>query len=247
MKTFLFTCLLFYVLFAIQLPINAQQSRPNILFIAIDDMNDWTTLFNDENPIQTPNLEKLAERGAFFTHAYAASPACNPSRVAVMTGLRPHNTGVYGNNSDWRRALPEAQTIQQYFMENGYYVGGAGKVFHHGQDWAFHDNTSFHEFLLMQMNKPYPPDKLNGLEWYGSRNTDWGRWPERIEETVDYKTTEYAIDFLQREHDQPFFLNVGIYKPHSPFFVPEAFFEKDPLEEITMPLLKQNDWQDLPS
>ena len=64
-------------------------TRPNILFIAIDDMNDWTTLFDPANPIRTPNLERLAERGAFFTHAYTASPGCNPSRTALMTGLAP--------------------------------------------------------------------------------------------------------------------------------------------------------------
>src|SRR5690554_6113791 len=109
------------VLFALHNPVYAQQDRPNILFIAIDDMNDWTTLFDDDHPIQTPNLVRLAKRGAFFTKAYASSPACNPSRASIMTGTRPHKTGIYGNNSDWRKALPEAQTIQQYFSDLGYY------------------------------------------------------------------------------------------------------------------------------
>lgn len=232
-----------------QNPVYAQQERPNVLFIAVDDMNDWTTLFDEENPIQTPNLERLADRGAFFTNAYASSPACNPSRASIMTGTRPHKTGIYGNHSDWRGALPEAQTIQQYFMEHGYYVGGAGKIFHHGrgEKWVYHDDASFHEFLLMHLNKPYPPSKINGLGWYGSRNTDWGRWPERIEQTPDYKTTEYAIDFLQKEHGKPFFLNVGIYKPHSPFFAPEEFFEEYPGQNVTMPEVKEDDWADLPS
>lgn len=124
--------------------VKAQSEKPNILFISIDDMNDWTTVFNDENPIKTPNLERLAERGAFFKKAYAPSPACNPSRVSVMTGTRPHKTGVYGNNSDWRKALPDKETMQEYFMEQGYYIGGAGKIFHHTSNWAFHDNASFH-------------------------------------------------------------------------------------------------------
>lgn len=241
---FIFTwLLLFFGLLGIQNPVNAQQEQPNVLFISIDDMNDWTTLFDEENPIQTPYLERLAERGAFFTNAYTASPACNPSRVSIMTGLRPHKTGVYGNRSDWRGALPEAQTIQQYFMDRGYYIGGAGKIFHHQEEWAFHDHASFHEFLLMQINKPYPPSKLNGLEWYGSRNTDWGRWPERIEETADYKTVEYAIEFLKRQHKKPFFLNVGIYKPHSPFFAPEAFFEHYSKEELIMPQILAGGWE----
>jgi len=222
------------------------REKPNVLFIAIDDMNDWTTLFDKENPIKTPNLEKLATRGAFFTHAYCSSPACNPSRASIMTGTRPHQTGIYGNNSDWWGALPEAKTLQQFFMENGYYVGGAGKIFHHHKDWAFHDNASFDEFLMMKINEPYPPAKLNGLDWYGSRNTDWGPWPERIEETADFRTSSYAIEFLQKEHKKPFFLNVGIYKPHSPFFAPEEYFEDYPKSSLVMPALNENDWNDLP-
>jgi len=223
------------------------QEKPNVLFIAIDDMNDWTTLFDKENPIKTPNLEKLAARGAFFTRAYCSSPACNPSRASIMTGTRPHQTGIYGNSSNWRGALPEAKTLQQFFMENGYYVGGAGKIFHHHKDWAFHDNASFDEFLMMKINEPYPPSKLNGLDWYGSRNTDWGPWPERIEETADFRTSSYAIEFLQKEHKKPFFLNVGIYKPHSPFFAPEEYFEDYPKSSLAMPALNENDWNDLPA
>lgn len=238
---------LFFSLFLREGDAQEQPKKPNVLFIAIDDMNDWTTLFDKENPIKTPNLEKLADRGAFFTRGYCSSPACNPSRASIMTGTRPHKTGIYGNSSDWRSALPEAKTLQQYFREHGYYVGGAGKIFHHHADWAFHDNASFDEFLLMKINEPYPPSKLNGLKWYGSRNTDWGPWPEHIEETADFRTSSYAIEFLQREHTKPFFLNVGIYKPHSPFFAPEEYFEDYPKETLTMPSLKEDDWKDLPS
>ncbi|MEM9830517.1 MAG: sulfatase [Bacteroidota bacterium] len=225
----------------------APPKQPNVLFIAVDDMNDWTTLFNKENPIKTPHLEKLASRGAFFTRAYCSSPACNPSRVSIMTGTRPHKTGIYGNASDWRSALPNTKTVQQYFREHGYYVGGAGKIFHHHADWAFHDDASFDEFLLMKINEPYPPSKLNGLEEYGSRNTDWGPWPKHIEQIADFKTTEYAIRFLEKDHFQPFFLNIGIYKPHSPFFAPERYFEDYSQDSLIMPTLKSNDWNDLPS
>ena len=220
--------------------------QPHVLFIAIDDMNDWTTLFDRNNPIKTPNLEKLADRGAFFTRAYCSSPTCNPSRASIMTGTRPHQTGIYGPSSDWLRALPKAKTIQQYFRENGYYVRGASKIFHHHADWAFHDDASFDEFLLMKINEPYPPSKLNGLQEYGSRNTDWGPWPEHIEETADFRTSSYAVKFLQRNHTKPFFLNVGIYKPHSPFFAPKEYFDDYPTATLAMPTLKEDDWKDLP-
>lgn len=219
---------------------------PNILFIAVDDMNDWTTLFHEDNPIRTPSIEKLAARGAFFSRAYCSSPACNPSRASIMTGMRPHKTGIYGNSSDWRSALPKATTLQRFFKDKGYFVGGAGKIFHHHKDWAYHDNASFHEFLMMSINEPYPPEKLNRLENYGSRNTDWGPWPEHVEETADFRTATYAESFLQRKHDKPFFLNVGIYKPHSPFFAPEEYFDSYPMEQLEMPSRKVDDWDDLP-
>lgn len=220
--------------------------KPNVLFITIDDMNDWTSVFDENNPIKTPNIEKLADRGVFFNKAYCSSPACNPSRSSVMTGTRPHKTGIYGNSSDWRGALPKIKTIQRYFKDNGYFVCGAGKVFHHHKDWAFHDNASFNEFLMMSINEPYPDKKLNGLDWYGSRNTDWGAWPEDIKKTADYRTAQYAIQKLNQKFDRPFFLNVGIYKPHSPFFAPQEFFDKYPSKNVVMPQIPEEDMEDLP-
>lgn len=106
-----------------------ETERPNILFIAVDDLNDWTSLFDADHPIKIPNIEQLAARGAFFRRAYCSSPACNPSRASIMTGTRPHKTGIYGNASDWRSALPEATTLQKFFKDRGYFVGGAGKIF----------------------------------------------------------------------------------------------------------------------
>ena len=224
-----------------------KQSKPNVLFIVVDDLNDWTTLFSPNNPIRTPNLEGLAKRGAFFTNAYCPSPASNPSRACILTGIRPHKTGVYGNSSDWRAALPERTTLQRYFKNNGYYVAGSGKIFHHHNDWAFHDNASFNEYLMMSINEPYPARKLNKLEWYGSRNTDWGVWPDDICKTADFKTAEFGVRFLEEPHDQPFMLNIGIYKPHSPYFAPIQFFDAYPLSGLKMPNRLDNDQEDLPS
>ncbi|TNF40878.1 MAG: iduronate-2-sulfatase, partial [Bacteroidetes bacterium] len=220
--------------------------RPNVLFIVIDDLNDWTTLFSERNPVRMPNLENLARRGTFFKNAYCPSPASNPSRSSILTGLRPNETGVYGNSSDWRAVLPQRVTLQKFFKNNGYYVAGSGKIFHHHKDWAFHDNASFNEYLMMSVNEPYPTKKLNGLEWYGSRNTDWGIWPDDITKTSDYKSADFAVRFLEKNHDQPFMLNIGIYKPHSPFFAPEQFFDDYPQSRLVMPARKENDTDDLP-
>ncbi|MEM1443454.1 MAG: sulfatase-like hydrolase/transferase, partial [Verrucomicrobiota bacterium] len=148
---------LLLVLFGFSL---SSPGQPDVLFIAVDDMNDWISLLDPESPIQTPNLERLASRGMLFTKAYCVSPACNPSRVATITGIRPSTSGVYGNASDWRGALPDRRTIFQQFREAGYFVAGAGKIFHHHLDGAFHDEASFEKFIPMRAQR-YPEEKLN--------------------------------------------------------------------------------------
>lgn len=227
-----------------------QDTRPNVLFIAVDDLNDWITLFDADNPIRTPHLERLASKGVFFSHAYCSSPACNPSRVSLLTGTRPHKTGVYGNKSDWRKALPEVETIQQYFRRHGYYSVGAGKIFHHHWDGAFHDTASFDDFLPMPdtyPDSPIPAQKLNGFAWYGSKNTDWGAWPLEETDAVDYRTASYAADFLSKPHGKPFILSVGIFRPHMPAYSPPQYRKRYPLENAVMPEVKVDDWDDLPN
>ncbi|MEM9645920.1 MAG: sulfatase, partial [Planctomycetota bacterium] len=220
-------------------------AHPDVLFIVVDDMNDGISLLHHEASIQTPNMERLAQRGMLFTRAYCVSPACNPSRVSTLTGLRPSTTGVYGNQSDWRRALPKRKTIMERFMDAGYDVRGAGKIFHHQLEGAFHDQDSFHEFQPMPKQQ-YPTSKLNGAPEYGSRNTDWGAWPAREEESIDFQTASYCVRELSRPtRDKPLFLACGIYKPHSPFFAPASYqrFQDD----IELPIRKVDDWNDLPS
>ncbi|TWT65267.1 sulfatase [Allorhodopirellula solitaria] len=233
---------------ALLLPVTvpaAEDAAPDILFIVVDDLNDWNSLLDPNSLIQTPNLERLAQRGMLFTQAYCASPACNPSRAATMTGLRPSTTGVYGNKSDWRRAVPNRKTIMQQFMAAGYDVRGAGKIFHHHYDGAFHDPDSFHDFQAMRRQR-YPATKLNGAPNYGSRNTDWGKWPLLESDAIDFHTADYCVKALRDPvGDQPLFLACGIYKPHSPFFAPAFYHEA--YRDLELPIRKSDDWDDLPA
>ena len=223
----------------------AKEAKPNVLFIVIDDMNDSISLLDPKSPIKTPNIERLAKRGMSFSRAYCISAACNPSRVATLTGLRPSTSGVYQNASDWRKALPKRRTIMQQFQAAGYAVRGAGKIFHHKLAGAFHDKASFDEFLPMAPQK-MPPKKLNKAPGYGSRNTDWGVWPNDEKDTIDFRTTEYCIRNLKNPpQDKPLFLAAGIFKPHSPFFAPPKYHEN--LPGIPKPKRLDNDWDDLPS
>ena len=221
------------------------KEKPDVLFIVVDDMNDWISLLDEKAPIVTPNLERLAARGMYFTRAYCVSPACNPSRVATLTGLRPSDSGVYGNRSDWRGALPRRLTLMQQFRASGYLVRGAGKIFHHHMGGAFHDKASFDDFQPMAQQN-MPPKKLNGATRYGSRNTDWGIWPPKESETIDYRTADYCIRALMKPpEDRSQFLACGIFKPHSPFFAPPGY-EKG-LANLPIPVRKDDDWLDLPS
>src|SRR3954463_15558302 len=105
-------------------------ARPNVLFIAVDDLNHWVGYTGRNEQTITPNLDRLAARGVRFTHSYCAAPVCNPSRAALMSGLRPATTGVYENDDDWRTVIPRDLTLTTAFRKAGYSVLGAGKIYH---------------------------------------------------------------------------------------------------------------------
>ena len=220
--------------------------RPDVLFIAIDDMNDWTTLFDAKNPIKTPNLQRLARRGMFFSKAYCASPACCPSRAAIMTGIRPSNSGVYDNNHAWAKMMPGAVTLSRYFMQSGYETFGAGKIFHHGSTGAdIPGKPSFQEFFKMlparrtgPSHNGYTEDPL-GEVWF-----DWG---EHTEKMIDLDTVEWCERVMEKEKSKPRFLAAGIFKPHLPFYAPPATFKKYPFDETKFPEMKENDLDDVPA
>ena len=237
--------LLFIFQFAFCAFQSGARSAPDVLFIVIDDMNDWISLLDSDSPIKTPNLERLADRGMLFTKAYCASPACNPSRAATLTGIRPTTSGVYGNKSDWRGAMPQRKTIMNRYQDAGYVVKGAGKLFHHHLNGAFHDSASFDEFQPMDPQN-MPEEKLNQAPEYGSKNTDWGAWPPNEKDSIDFKTADFCIDALRNPPSgKSQFLACGIFKPHSPFFAPPEYHEN--LGRLADPVRNDEDWDDLPS
>lgn len=112
-----------------------------MLFLSIDDLNDWVGCLGGHPNVRTPNLDRLAARGLLFANAHCAAPLCNPSRAALLTGLRPSRTGVYDNRQPFRKSGPARQaiTLPQHFMAHGYWVAGAGKISH----GAFPDPVSW--------------------------------------------------------------------------------------------------------
>jgi arylsulfatase A-like enzyme len=221
-------------------------SKPNVLFIAIDDMNDWTTLFDQNNPIKTPNLERLAARGCFFSKAYCAAPGCNPSRTALLTGLFPTSSGVYAGNP-WREALPDAVTIPQYFAKYGYATRGAGKIYH-----PYHPGTlldggrkpDFQDFFQKLPERKSGPNYNGYTEGLvGNTSGDWG---EHAEKMIDVDTVEWVEDRMDEKWDRPLFLAAGLFRPHLPFYAPPAIFEQYPFDETRMPPMPPDDLGDVP-
>src|SRR3712207_6782605 len=106
--------------------------KPNVLFIAVDDLNHWVGYLGRNPQTATPNMDRLAARGVRFTHAYCAAPSCTPSRAALMSGLRPSTTGIYENYTDWRPVLPMDKCLPATFRAGGYETLAAGKIYHGG-------------------------------------------------------------------------------------------------------------------
>ncbi len=223
-------------------------ARQNVLFIAIDDLNDWIGCLGGHPDVKTPNLDRLAARGVLFNNAYCAAPVCNPSRAALMTGIRPSTSGVYDNSQPFRKAPTgkDAVTLAQHFRAHGYDVTGGGKIFH----GAYPDPVSWREYFPNQVqNKPSDPVPadlpVNGIP--NAAQFDWG--PVDVDDRAmgDWKVTEWAGSELQKRHDQPFFLACGIFRPHLPWYVPRKYFEMYPEDKVTLPTVNENDLDDVPA
>ncbi len=221
-------------------PGRSEKERPNVLFLAIDDLNDWTGFLGGYPGTNTPNLDRLAARGVKFTRAYCAAPACNPSRTALLTGLHPSTSGVYLNSQPWRAVLPDAVTLPQHFLAAGYRVEGGGKIFHGG----FNDLASWQRYY----KQPGDP-KPEALPANGIPNTaqfDWGPVKQTDEAMGDYQVVSWAQEFLAEKQEKPFFLAVGLYRPHLPWYVPQKYFEQFPLGDIRRPEVPDDDLDDVP-
>ncbi len=253
-------------LLAVSLTANlpAAQPRPNVLFIAADDMNDWVGFLGGySGRIHTPNIDSLARRGVAFTNAHTASPVCCPSRAAVMTGLLPSSSGVYDNQHWWRPHRPGLVSIPMHFRANGWFAAGAGKLFHHTagsnppDQWdayhrlVFNDDPWFRDHKLnypwSKTGPPPPGFPLSEVPDLPHEN-DWGAIPAKPETDYDdSRSVDFIINQLQRAHDKPFFLACGLFRPHLPWYVPQGYFDRYPLDGIKLPAVKSDYLDDVPS
>jgi arylsulfatase A-like enzyme len=244
--------------------------RPNVLIIAVDDLRAWVGCLGGLGVhAHTPNIDRLAARGVLFTRAYTAAPLCNPSRTAFFTGLRPSTTGVYTNDQWWRPALPHVMTMPERFMQAGYRVEGAGKLFHHMP--GSNPPSQWYAYFTQVFDDPYhrpsgkqidpvvgthwPPGfPLNGLgdviaqqkPPFNPREFDWGALPKSDEQMGDGQMATWVAGELSKRWDRPLFMAAGTFKPHMPWYAPRKYFDLFDMDKIELPPLKENDLDDVP-
>ena len=237
--------------------------RPNVLFLVVDDMNDWVGCMQSEPRAITPNLDRLAKRGVLFTNAHTAGVFCAPSRAAIFSGQYASTTGCY-RTANYFVHRPEIESLQTSFSKAGYKTFGAGKLYHHPagaidiRDWdQFFLRTPEQRGLGWALDSwsegtpfphPFPHSPYNkGTEITGGLFLEWGALPDdREDEMADTQRIDWAVERLKEVHEQPFFLGVGLYAPHYPNYCPEKYFDLYRQDDLKRPQIKPDDLEDLP-
>jgi len=224
-----------------------ESRKPNVLFIAIDDLNDYLRLLRGYPGLKTPNIDRFARTAMTFTRAYCAAPICNPSRTAILTGIAPSHSGVYENGDAWRRSTPamRAVTLPEHFKTHGYTTMWSGKIFHtrpgpRRMEAMFDDARNKDGGYLPNPKVKVIPESIKRPKLF-----NYEAWTGPDDDFADVRNADVTVERLGQRHDKPFFLAHGIYRPHNPWTAPKRFFDMYPLDEIRMPPVLENDWDDL--
>lgn len=214
---------------------------PNILMICIDDLNDWVVFLGGHPDVKSPHLDALARRARHFTNAHCVVPVCSASRVSIMSGLHATTHGSYEFGPSYQSIprLREVPCLQQYFRDHGYRTYAGGKVLHHGFRGSLQEAI---EVRLGRAGGPRPPKTMN---WPGGA-WDWGAFPERDAQMFDDQLARKTAAVLAGQHDKPFFISVGFFRPHVPLLVPQKWFDLYDRDSLTLPKAPASDLADLP-
>ena len=224
--------------------------KPNVLFIAIDDQNDWIGPLGGHPLAKTPNLDRLAARGTTFLNAECQAPLCNPSRTSLMLGLRPTTTGVYGL-SPWFRTLEawkDRVTLPQHFKAHGYKTLSVGKVYHGGVGGPQLRAKEFDVWGSAGGIGIKPAQNLIPATPMGNNPLmDWGVFPHKDEDKGDYQVASWGVEQITAAaKEQPFFLATGFALPHVPCYVTQKWYDLYPDDDSVLPPVKPDDRADTP-
>lgn len=244
----------------------ASPEAPNVLFIMVDDLNDWVGCLGGHPDARTPNIDRLAASGTLFSRAYASSTLCNPSRSSLLSGLLPSTTGAYRNDVPWREALGDTITIGGEFMARGYEAIGGSKIFHDSTrpavlrfvpsfPWVllrpfFEDNKGPWDDYFFKRAEPRPAVlPANGIHWESRMrgSFDWGPVDVPDEQMPDFLLAEWAARQVAHERSRPFFLACGFERPHLPWYVPRKYFEMFEGRGVSLPRVVPGDLGDVPA
>lgn len=222
-----------------QAPASGAPAHPNVLYLIFDDLNDWVGCLGGHPQANTPNIDRLAQRGVLFTNAHVPAPMCNPSRLAVLTGMAPHHSGLYEQDLKLREVFPDALTMPQRLRTHGYSAFGGGKVFHK----PFPDPVSWDSFFPskdLQVASDLVPTQgklILGTLAGAPVEADGSQ-------LGDGRVAAWAAEMLERPPQQPFFLACGIHRPHVPWFAPASSYAKFPLESVQLPAIEADKQED---
>ena len=224
--------------------------RPNVLFIAIDDQNDWIGPLGGHPLAKTPHLDRLAARGTVFLNAHCQAPLCNPSRTSLLLGLRPSTTGIYGL-APWFRTLPHLEqqlALPQVFQQAGYQTAIAGKIYHERPRTPEELQREFGLWGpgggigIAPRQKLIPPTPMGNHP-----AMDWGVFPHRDEDKGDFLVAKWGCEQIRAARpNEPFLLALGFFLPHVPCYATQAWFDLYPDDDSVLPETWADDRDDIP-
>ena len=218
----------------------AEEKRPDIVFIIVDDLNDWVGCLGGHPDAKSPNIDALAASGMLFSQGYCNSPQCRPSRTSLNHGIYPFKTGTYFNARSPKETKITTPSMQKFFMDNGYRVASGGKVFHGtpGKDG---------DALFKKPKDPKPPKGKDNFNAMAAPNDGYAL-DVSDEEMSDYKVAQWAMQQWNTVTEKPLLMTVGFFRPHRPLQVPKPWFDEFPLASIQRPAEPTgvDDWDDMP-
>jgi iduronate 2-sulfatase len=249
--------------------VSSAAERPNILFIISDDLSAEALSCYGNKQCQTPHIDSIAKQGMKFTRAYCQFPVCGPSRAALMSGMYPQAVGVTGNGSseNFTKRMGDRPSMSQLFKENGWYSARVSKIYHmrvpgditkgvdgpdHAGSWSERFNAHAPEWMSKGEHIHLTNEKLRfekethyGLGFGGAFYVVKGTDPEGAAQ-ADVIASRKAVELLEAHKEEPFFLAVGLVRPHVPLVAPHQYFNSYPSEEMSLPPKRENDWEDIP-